>query len=277
MKRGAPWTVIPFSLVAAVASLGGNEGYDWNVADVAFENLFGGSYIQLVQLHTMGSGKAEKSLTVQIVRSREPKWSGTLIRVLEPPALRETAALVLGEGEGRLDSFLYLPAFKKVRRIASGQVADSLFGTELSYQDLDGSFYQGAKRTLIGWNDEASCEEISIVPSSGSSSRHSRVAACVDKSAGVFSWLHFFGESAVNKRLVLDRESLLAVGRRTVALRLDVGGARRDHVTRMVIEKHAELEKVPKGIFTVRNLEGGSARGDREMLSVRLEDMEIKP
>jgi hypothetical protein len=60
----------------------------------------------------------------------------TLIRMTYPPDLRGTTLLVLENGRGDDDRFLYLPVSRRVRRISAGQRGDRVLGTDFSYEDL---------------------------------------------------------------------------------------------------------------------------------------------
>jgi hypothetical protein len=73
---------------------------------------------------------------LEALRLRVDGQPRTLIRMTYPPDLRGTTLLVLENGQGDDDRFLYLPVSRRVRRIAAGQRGDRVLGTDFSYEDL---------------------------------------------------------------------------------------------------------------------------------------------
>jgi hypothetical protein len=60
----------------------------------------------------------------------------TLTRFHTPAEVRGEGILFLEEEEGQSDVLLYLPAYKKVRRVESEQQSSSFMGSDLSYADI---------------------------------------------------------------------------------------------------------------------------------------------
>jgi outer membrane lipoprotein-sorting protein len=89
-------------------------------------------------LTTGGGGSAEKTkgftwwrkLTGDSIRYN------TLTRFLQPAEVRGEAILFLERESDQNDVQMYLPAFKKVRRVESQQQSGSFMGSEFSYADI---------------------------------------------------------------------------------------------------------------------------------------------
>jgi hypothetical protein len=62
--------------------------------------------------------------------------SDTLTRFHFPPEIKKEGILFLGSAEAT-DIQIYLPAYKKVRRVETGQQSGSFMGSEFSYADID--------------------------------------------------------------------------------------------------------------------------------------------
>lgn len=62
--------------------------------------------------------------------------SDTLTRFHFPPEIKKEGILFLGSAENT-DIQIYLPTFKKVRRVETGQQSGSFMGSEFSYADID--------------------------------------------------------------------------------------------------------------------------------------------
>ena len=61
-----------------------------------------------------------------------------MIRFLEPADVKGTATLMVEHSDGDDDSWIYLPALRKVRRLVANNKKDSFVGTEFSYGDIMG-------------------------------------------------------------------------------------------------------------------------------------------
>ncbi len=60
----------------------------------------------------------------------------SIVRFMSPPDIRGVAALVHEKPGGTDDSWLYLPASRRVRRISGANRTSSFQGTEFTYEDL---------------------------------------------------------------------------------------------------------------------------------------------
>ncbi len=61
-----------------------------------------------------------------------------IVRFLSPSDVRNTTSLLLENSAGEDEIWIYLPALKKARRLASSNKKGSFFGTDLSYGDVVG-------------------------------------------------------------------------------------------------------------------------------------------
>jgi hypothetical protein len=60
----------------------------------------------------------------------------TLVRFSFPPDIKDTALLTYEKGAEDDDQWLYLPALKRAKRIASSNKSGSFMGSEFAYEDL---------------------------------------------------------------------------------------------------------------------------------------------
>jgi outer membrane lipoprotein-sorting protein len=74
-------------------------------------------------------------LKMQIIEVKDD-GDKSLILFLEPNAVRGTSFLTHTHKIGSDDQWLYLPALKRVKRIASNNKSGSFMGTEFSYEDV---------------------------------------------------------------------------------------------------------------------------------------------
>lgn len=76
----------------------------------------------------------ERVRTVRIIRQGDEKQ---IMWFLSPPDVRGTSFLRISYEDRNDDMWLYLPAFKKVRRIASGARKENFMGSDFTYEDME--------------------------------------------------------------------------------------------------------------------------------------------
>jgi hypothetical protein len=80
--------------------------------------------------------RSERVLEVRTLESTGGTGDRTLIVFHEPADIKGTALLTHESRDGDDDQWLYLPAVKRIRRIASSNRASSFVGSEFTYEDL---------------------------------------------------------------------------------------------------------------------------------------------
>lgn len=61
-----------------------------------------------------------------------------LIKFLSPADVRGSGFMSVAAAGGGTESFIFLPALDRVRRVAGGQQQDAFFGSDFSYEDITG-------------------------------------------------------------------------------------------------------------------------------------------
>ncbi len=74
----------------------------------------------------------------------------TLITVEEPEDIRGTTFLIIEHKESDNDQWLYLPAFRKVRRVLPNEKSDSFLGSDFFYEDLETEDIEHYEYNLAG-------------------------------------------------------------------------------------------------------------------------------
>lgn len=89
-------------------------------------------------LKTGGGGSPDrlKKFTWWRKLSKDKIHYNTLTRFHEPAEVRGQGILFLEHEDGNNDVMLYLPTFKKIRRVESEQQSSSFMGSEFSYSDI---------------------------------------------------------------------------------------------------------------------------------------------
>ena len=176
---------------AAVAGLGASLDTEdavpagGSVADLlerAFHNLYAEDYIQTMTLSTRARGGAAMTRELQIARKQSAQPGKALVRFLAPYQIRRTSILIL-ENDGRADDlYVFLPAIGRTRHLSGSQRADSFFGTDLAYEDVEpkqASDYV-ARRMGTDTVGESTCALLEIEAKPHFKSSYERMISCVE-------------------------------------------------------------------------------------------------
>ena len=120
-----------------------------------------------------GSGSSIK--TKEFTLSRKVQKDGihnnTLTRFHSPAEVRDEGILILENDNGKNDVMLYLPNFKKIRRVESQQQSGSFMGSVFSYSDIATPHVDDFQYKTIGTekcpgNQKLICTKIECTPAS---------------------------------------------------------------------------------------------------------------
>ncbi|NOX87988.1 MAG: outer membrane lipoprotein-sorting protein [Calditrichaeota bacterium] len=87
---------------------------------------------------------------IQVTKTDAEGNRKALIRFLSPADIKGTGFLSVENSDRDDDNWLYLPALRKVRRIAGSDKTDSFMGTEFTYEDLEAEDLEAYEYKLIG-------------------------------------------------------------------------------------------------------------------------------
>ena len=186
--------------------------------------------------------------------------SRSVIVFHRPAAVQNTRFLILENADRDDDQWIYLPALKRVRRIASSEGGDSFMGTEFSYDDLKSRDIDDYRHTYL--RDERAqgydCLVVESVPEPGTDSRYGRILHWITADETIMQdvKMELYDERGELMKTFMVEELEKIDGYWTpvsVIMRNDVSG----QATRLVQER-LELDKpVNPRRFTTRYLQTG--------------------
>lgn len=120
-----------------------------------------------------------------------------MTRFMSPSDIKNTVTLLVEHSDGDDDMWIYLPALKKVRRIASSNKSESFVGTDLSYGDVIGHKVQDWQHKIITTENQQGrlCTVIESTPNSkviADSSGYSKRILWVDNESALALKTEFF-------------------------------------------------------------------------------------
>ncbi len=257
MRRIALAMVVVF-LAAPIALAQDKTG-----AQVVDEMVSGISQGNLLMQLTMKIVSKSGQTRERALRSRmkEDNGLGKSIITFESPEDVKGTKFLLVENKGRDDDqLLYLPALKKVRRVAGSQRSQSFMGTDFTYSDLEthdateGEHARLADEKVNG----ADCYVVETTPKPSVNSEYSKVKYWVRKDNMVVVKADFFDKSGAQvKALVTDQLDEYKPGK-WMPKYLKMSNLQKGTSTEIFITKYQFDAKIADDFFTERFLQDES-------------------
>jgi len=243
-----------------------------SLLDRAYQNLYAEDYIQTLVLATQSRGGKEMRRRLQITRRQSIRPGKALLRFLYPQAIRRTSVLILENESSSDDLYVYLPAVKLTRHLSNAQRADSFFGTDLSYEDVEPKHVEDFVVRFLAPEEQgedaakaeaAGCRLIEITAASGFESAYEKQVSCIEPERAIIVWTDFYIRGSVLKRLKVDPLQVRRIGDRYVPWLITVETPRQRSITRVLTEDYELRAQIPDRLFNTWNLAAGDAKTDR--------------
>jgi len=237
-----------------------------DLVDRAFQNLYADDYVQGLWLKTRSRGGNEMARQLQITRKQSERPGKAMVRFLAPYAVRHTAILVLENDDASDDQFVFLPAAQRTIRLSASQRADSFFGTDLAYEDLEPKYVTDYEVRSLGTGRFADldCQHVEIRPRPEFESTYDRMESCIEAERAIMLWTDFYRRGKFLKRLEIDPAEVRPVQERFIPFRMTMSMPQRDSETVVETESYELRPEIPETLFSVFNLESGDAKRDRQ-------------
>ncbi|MDQ3625084.1 MAG: outer membrane lipoprotein-sorting protein [Verrucomicrobiota bacterium] len=133
-----------------------------------------------IRLRMNVSGEAKAALQLQI-KSRASRASTELVYQVLFPKERKGEAVLLRKSGGRISGALFTPP-DAVRPLATAQLDEPLFGSDLSYEDVIDDFFGWDQQAIVGTGvvDRVSCTILESKPGKDERSSYTSVRTWVD-------------------------------------------------------------------------------------------------
>ena len=131
----------------------------------------GKDMVSISKITIISSGGSTEVRKMKMYRKGEKK----LFFFISPPGVKGVAFLSLSDDK----QYLYMPAFKKVRRIASSAKGNDFMGTDMAYEDMATTdFTKNYTPKLISENDK---EAHIVLTAKNDKAAYSKIDAIIDK------------------------------------------------------------------------------------------------
>jgi outer membrane lipoprotein-sorting protein len=157
------------------------------------------------------SGKKERRSMETYYKQGSGEDDFNLLRFLSPPKVRGTS-LLTREATGRPDDqWVYLPAFKKSKKIASNKRTNRFAGTDFTFEDLRTEDYSAntykklADKTLSRKTGPAPCYVVEAKPKSPDLSGYSKRLIFIEKKRFLPLEVHYYDKKDRHQKTLTSR------------------------------------------------------------------------
>lgn len=179
------------------------------------------------------------------------------VAVFQKPASVKDTRFLMVENDGRDDDrWIYLPALKKVRRIASSEGGTSFIG-EITYDDM--SVGEGERKHTLLREDAVAGEAVYVVesvPLDPANGQYSKTVSFISKT----KWLPLKAEMFDKQGQLLKRAEALEtkeVQGSWAIVKLKMSNLQNGNATTLTFQILEYGKKIPAGVFTTKFLETG--------------------
>lgn len=236
--------------------------------DRAFQNAFAVDVAQTLNITTRTRRGSSIVRRMQVIRKQSTGPAKILVRFLEPGDLRGTSMLILERDAIEDDTFVYLPAIRKTRRVPAGERGDAFFGSDFALEDFEARKASDFEIRNLGQDriHESTCLMVEAQPRDEIGSSYERMIYWVDLKRDLILRIDFYRDGSAFKRLDADPTRLRRFGNRLIPIETRMTTYVTGTETSLQIESYETPEQIPESLFTSQNLGTGNADRDRKKL-----------
>ena len=189
-------------------------------------------------------------------RAEEDGSAKSVAYFLSPADVRGTAFLVWEHKDQPNDVFIYLPALKSIRRIASDQRNQSFMGSDFSYADMEREDVDDAVHKILGEEvrDGKPCWVMESIPKPESESEYGRVVTYVNKDNFVPERMELYDKKGTLYK-ILEAQRAGPVGDKILMLAFTMENVQRGTKTEIVLQDVKLDQEIPDSEFTHRAIQ----------------------
>ncbi len=170
-------------------------------------------------------------LQLQIKERRNGGSTELVYQVLFPKERKGESVLLRKSGNRPASGTLFIPP-DSAKPLSAGQMSDSLFGSDLSYEDVIENFFAWDNQAIVGTEvvDRVPCQILESKPGKGERSSYTSVRTWVDTRRFVPLRIEKYrGSGSLVRRI--DTTRVVATGGRQIPANLTIRGPRGDSAT----------------------------------------------
>jgi len=184
--------------------------------------------------------------------------SGSVMIFHSPASVEGTRFLTIAKDDGADDQWIYLPALRRVRRIAASERDSEFMGTDFTYSDLSGGDIEDATYRLLREEsiDGEATYVVEGIPTPDSNSSYSRLIQWVSKEKWLPIRVEFYDDDGELLKINTMTRVELVQGRWTVIAN-EMRNVQTGHSTIILIQRWVYDEQLPDSLFSTNFLRIG--------------------
>jgi Outer membrane lipoprotein-sorting protein len=246
--------VVGFVPAVSVAAITGRE-----VMEEANNQDMGQTNHALVEMRLIDSDGDESVRTIeQYGKELDDGVSGSVMIFHSPASVEGTRFLTITRDGGADDQWIYLPALRRVRRIAASEGDSEFMGTDFTYSDLAGGDINDATYRLLreGSIDGEPTYVVECTPVADSNSNYSRLIQWVSRDKGLPIRVEFYDQDGELLKVNTMTRIEQVQGRWTV-INNEMQNVQTGHSTLISVQRFVYDEQLPDGLFSTNYLRTG--------------------
>ncbi|MDG1480959.1 MAG: outer membrane lipoprotein-sorting protein [Myxococcota bacterium] len=209
--------------------------------------------IQQIRMVLVSKSGAERVRELEMRIRRDDEVLSSYTRFSHPSDVSGTQLIVVDNPDALDEQLLYLPALKRVQRIAGRARTGSFMGSDFAYEDLEISGADEAVHALV--SEDAQAWVIDTTPSADSS--YSRIRTTVSKADYLPRTVAYFDKKGEALKVLTVEETAMD-GETVIPVRSVMRNLQKGTTTRMEILEHqlnVSPEQIPDETFTASFME----------------------
>jgi outer membrane lipoprotein-sorting protein len=201
---------------------------------------------------------------IQTLMADDNGLTKTITLFLEPASVKNTRFLTTQNESRNDDQWIYLPALRKVKRIAATEKGGSFMGSDFSYSDMSYSnaSIDESTHTLLREETYAGidCFVVESVPDDRAESAYGKEISWVDKNTWLTAKVEFYASDKSTLVKELTSEDFKQIEGRWLASRISMSTIETGHTTTLEMLQVKYDIPVNPAYFTTGFLETGRTR-----------------
>ncbi len=218
-----------------------------------------------IQMSLVNKGDVTRTMRFQTLVQNDNGLTKTITLFLEPASVKNTRFLTIENEKRNEDQWIYLPALKKVKRIAVSERGGSFMGSDFSYADmsllgatsLDDSVHTLLREESFMGHD---CYVVESVTKSSADSVYGKKIIWVDKAGWYTVKVEFFSAKGNTKVKELISEDFNVIQDRWTAGKTTMNTLDSGHSTVLDLVQVKYDIPIKPSFFTTTFLETGRVR-----------------
>ncbi len=232
------------------------------IAQNVYDRDTGDSVHALVHMDLIEEDGSVKNRIVEGWGTETEDELSNMVLVFHRPASVQGTRFLVKEREDRDDDqWIYLPALKRVRRIASSEEDSSFMGTDFTYGDLKSREVAEDSHTLL--REESfggrECYVVQSIPKDLADAQYSKRIQWVAKDIWVPMKAKFYDKNEKHLKTMVVQDLQEVQGYWTT-MKTRMENVQSGHATEIAVDKIRYNEQMKDSLFSTRFLETGRAR-----------------